>query len=94
MHGIAADLDAGADAPELLRLLVDRDVDALEPERRGRRQPAHAGTDDGDVQFAFGHATDDAPIRRGDSTSMVTQLEPNHSHQPARPLRAPSPRRG
>ena len=46
LHGVAADLDAGADPRELRRLFVDGDVDADPPQRRGGRKPTHARADD------------------------------------------------
>ncbi len=46
LHGIAADLDAGANPRELRRLLVDGDIDAHPPQRSGGREPTHAGADD------------------------------------------------
>ncbi len=46
LHGVAADLDAGADPRELRGLLVDGDVNADPPQRRGSREPTHAGADD------------------------------------------------
>ena len=45
LHGVAADLDSGAQSRKLRGLLVDRYLDADPPERRGGRQPAHAGAD-------------------------------------------------
>ena len=46
LHGVAADLDAGAQPRELGRLFIDGDVDAYPPQRRGGREPTHAGADD------------------------------------------------
>ncbi len=45
-HGVRAHLDAGADALELLGLLVDPHVGALPRQEAGQRQPADAGADD------------------------------------------------
>ena len=66
VHGVAADLDAGAQARELPRLLVDRDLAAGGlRQRRRRREPAHAGADDGDMKPGFCHApTMPKPRRR------------------------------
>jgi hypothetical protein len=46
LHGVAADLDAGANPRELRRLFIDGDVDTHPPQRRGGREPTHAGADD------------------------------------------------
>ena len=46
VHGIGADLDAGADLAELRRLLVDFDVVAGLHQAGGRRQPADPGAGD------------------------------------------------
>ena len=46
LHGVAADLNAGANPGELRRLLVHHDVEAQAPERGSSRKPAHAGADD------------------------------------------------
>jgi hypothetical protein len=47
-RAVGADLDAGADLPELARLLVDLDVDAAreQGERRGQATDARADHDD------------------------------------------------
>ena len=55
MHGVAADLDAGAQPRELPRLLVDGDGEALLAERRRGGQSPHAGARDGDVKGALAH---------------------------------------
>ncbi len=60
LHRVAADLDAGAEPRELLRLLVDRDRGADPAQRGGGREPAHAGADDRDVEW-FGHSSP-APV--------------------------------
>jgi len=48
LHRIGQHLDAGADPAELMRLLVDLDVEARLPKRAGRRHAAHSGADDCD----------------------------------------------
>jgi hypothetical protein len=45
LHGVTADLDAGANPRKLRGLFVDGDVDADPPQRRGGRKPTHAGAD-------------------------------------------------
>ena len=50
LHGVAADLDAGAEPRELRRLLVDGDVDAYPAQRRGGGKATHAGADNRDRQ--------------------------------------------
>ena len=50
LHGVAADLDSGAQPRELLRLLIDRDRDADPAQRGGGCEPAHAGANDRDVE--------------------------------------------
>jgi hypothetical protein len=55
VHGVAADLNARAKPRELPGLLVDRDGDAHLAQGRGGGESAHAGADDGDVEFAAGH---------------------------------------
>ena len=57
LHGVRALLDAGADAREFLRLLVDLGLDADAAQRRRRREPADAGADDDDRQ-ALVHRVD------------------------------------
>ena len=52
VHGVAADLDAGAQADELPGLLVDRNVDAHLAQCGRGGEAAHARTDDGDLQSA------------------------------------------
>ena len=55
VHGIGADLDAGADLGELRRLLVDFDLVAGLHQAGGRRQPADAGAgDENSVLLHFG----------------------------------------
>ena len=52
LHGIAADLDAGAEPGELARLLIHGDVDADPPQRRRGRKTAHARADDRNRQWS------------------------------------------
>src|SRR6185437_1471995 len=50
LHGVATDLDAGAEPGELARLLIYGHVDADPPQRRRGRKTAHAGADDRNVE--------------------------------------------
>src|SRR6185312_3470000 len=50
-HRVRHHLNAGADAPETLRLLVDLDGKARLPQRRRDREPAHACANHGDGKF-------------------------------------------
>ena len=45
LHGIAADLNSGAEPDELRSLLVHRDIDTHPPEDRRGSEAAHAGAD-------------------------------------------------
>src|SRR6266446_1493709 len=45
LHGVAADLNSGAEPDELRSLLVHRDIDTYPPEGRRRSEAAHAGAD-------------------------------------------------
>jgi len=51
VHGITADLDAGAEPRELSGLFVDRDLVADFADGGGSGEAAHAGADDRDVEF-------------------------------------------
>jgi len=46
LHGVAADLNSGAEPDELRSLLVHRDIDAYPPEGCRGSEAAHAGADD------------------------------------------------
>jgi hypothetical protein len=48
LHGVAADLNSGAEPDELRSLLVHRDIDTYPPQGRRSSKAAHAGTDDRD----------------------------------------------
>ena len=48
-RAVGADLDAGADFLELVRLLVNLDIDAALEQGKRRRQSTDAGADDGDL---------------------------------------------
>src|SRR5262245_59055028 len=50
LHGVTADLDAGAETGELLCLFVDGDVDANFSERGRGGEATHARTDDRHVE--------------------------------------------
>jgi hypothetical protein len=52
LHGVRALLDAGADARECFRLLIDLGLDADAAQRRRGRKAADAGADDGDPHVA------------------------------------------
>src|SRR5262249_26452026 len=74
-RAVRTDLDAGADFPELIRLLVNLNVDAALEQGKGRRQPADAGADDSDMsRLLHGDFTPDAfttAVQRG--ISAVTK---------------------
>ena len=52
LHRVRHHLDAGADAREAARLLVDLHLHADLPQRGGGSEPAHSGTDDRDRALA------------------------------------------
>ena len=64
LHRVRHHLDAGADAREALRLLVDLDVEAGAAQRRRRGQPAHAGADDREGGSAASHGDLGSSARR------------------------------
>src|SRR5262249_5254477 len=51
LHRIRHHLDAGSDARETHRLLVNLNANATAPQRRRHRQPPHTCTDPGDRQL-------------------------------------------
>ncbi len=70
VHGVGAHLDAGAEALELLRLLVELHLGTLARQERRQRQSADAGADDGKARPVI-HGSDlrlrargDAPVRK------------------------------
>src|SRR5437762_7044628 len=56
LHRVRALLDAGADAREGVRLLVNHRVDAEAAQRGRSREPADPGSHDGDGQILAAHA--------------------------------------
>src|SRR5262249_42812009 len=83
LHGVAADLDAGAQPRELLRLLVNGDVDADLSQSRAARKPAQAGTDNPNRK-RFCHrlptmppAREPAPYYAGRNPAFVKAARPS-----------------
>src|SRR5262245_37095066 len=92
-RAVRADLDAGADLPELARLLVDLDIDAAREQSERRGQSTDAGSDHNDFLWRahglFRVAPRHAILPTLHTVSQQTSYEEDRLHRS--PAREPQP---